>query len=1662
MPDSTGTCPIVYPKQLPETHTPDTQSPEGVCPERDVSISSTWDCLSCTYINISDLAVCAMGNTQRTHQSTMPAHMVEPGQQNNDLKPMPAVDPFPVVKPPAIKIGKLYENPESIAKTIGLERKEEASIYICDLPADVGDTQLEQMIRQRLKSFYNIHVLKLKFYSRIEIAIAWVPSEAEKYQLLEIEETILTDHPAKPRISFVKELELVSYLAFDSTEKFTGSENEIASLWESRYKSSQKPRCEQVSMLFPNIFKIISSSIDELLAAEASGPFVFNRRFAKIYLRAECSFFENLPQDITTDHISKVVTAQIGKQQDKGSLYIQYNQEASCAIVLAAKNYHKWANVSYIVYKDQVYNKKTELTFRVVLNPIPRSISIELIVKHPIFKNAVTNYKVIGDHAIVHLQDKSVYDACLTHQGLIVQNHQICIDPYTVIVDNPENSEINARTWYETKMQGLKPDIMQFVVNPNHEIFKYKWNPQIWLDHFTSVSGINNRESDTKRRLLRNTAMLNSIGIVRKKIYTLGDGKNKKEIKLSTKPIYTVIYTHKSKLTLQRVTNTPISSPLSLTEVKVVEDDCLYVYATLTAEGYRPVLLNMANAETSGGGYRHGAAAQEENLFRRSDIYLSLDAELDDTHRTKRYWCTNDAKEKLLEANDKIYPIQEFGAIYISGITVFRDVEDKGYALLEDPLYNVNVIALPAYQQPELKHNNEVLLTGKYAAGTRKKIENFFAIAHKHGHDSLILSAFGCGAFKNPPFHIALLFKSVIEQYAGYFKTIYFAIIDDHNTGNRLNRNGNYKPFKDILDGLNVPASSKQLDVNMATGPFRVIGKDHVKMTIGEVSIFGLNPCQYGAECNDLDDEQHCRSYSHPPLCHQSDSCDQVKKDEVHKNFFIHRTKCQYGGQCKQIKDEKHLRQYDHPEYCPQASGCTDMSKTHLKNFCHLPLCKDGGPNKCALFRKSDLEHCRSFRHCNPICPFGGNCVQYHVEDHFKNHSHPFKTPCPRTPFSCQYHVEFLQAKEEPAATFRKVVEDHCSEFSHVCPFGRECTDTTKHHASVSIHIARIVCPQLDQCSMITDEEHLNSFSHPGVHDIRYLCKYPRFKCRDRSNNKHMKRYRHTGNYDHFGVAHYTGLNKRIDFVRNQEEITKAVHTYIKSENWRHSNNAIPEEITNWIRALPPVHRCSKAIFESILVHGNVMSRDYMNQLCNPPFVVNAVEQNDKIRTILAPQNSVALRSHAHEFIEVLVTIEFYRADPSKSAYLVNDEQVNKIKIKEAQLSGFLKSDEIQIIRSCAIEIARASLKLNNNPMGIAFPPDIELGTNKHVFSVLGPNRGYYYGDVFIIFKREIMHHPDANFSIQAATTYGQSTNAYRFRPWLKDPGTPQDRIGDFHRSKLHCSIPGYDNAAAIELVALSGLEKKTLNVNLSDIQKRWMSVDAHLVFEAHLPQLIPLNYIDCVYIPKNLFQSMTPFAQEVAKSIFGDRLILAPFNVNLGIEKSMDPTRIPYEKFVIDEIAKKITQNHSYSPFGTLITFPAHKFEQHVCMPITISQSYRQHQRHESQSDTIYIYLQAMGGDMMLTLSNKSVDLKDKQSNLACLICYIAEKPTKQADDTYRESCSYITCGLPYHHDKIVNHRSDMKAMSSSFHRGCNTDDFIIYCLEIKPQTGKVILKHA
>ncbi|CAF1213086.1 unnamed protein product [Rotaria magnacalcarata] len=1089
----------------------------------------------------------------------------------------------------------------------------------------------------------------------------------------------------------------------------------------------------------------------------------------------------------------------------------------------------------------------------------------------------------------------------------------------------------------------------------------------------------------------------------------------------------------------------------------------------------------MASATSPGGGYRKGDGAQEENLFRRSDYFRSLDIDLDSVQDEipERFYCSNDGQMRSLVDLTTMYPIDEYGAIYTSGLTFFRKSEDKGYEYMEKPLEGVHALAVAAYRNPKLDGN---LLSPKYAVGMRKKLENLLSIAHYYQHDCLILSALGCGAFRNPPDHVAKLFRSVIEQYAGFFQTIIFAIIDDHNSGQRHNPEGNFKSFKDELDGQIFKPILPLNHPDTIVGPYRFLSDGS---TVKDVTILDLDPCQYGAKCNALYDPKHTENYSHPPLCKERSLKGTCTKhnDSIHMSSFIHRHPCKFGAQCKDIDNSKHNQEYEHPSFCPNGSKCEDTGDDHEKAYRHLPACEFF--QKCLQYQKHVTSHCEKFRHYMPRCDHGSYCVNFHERQHIENYKHPFPNPCPFTPYHCSFHEQFILEKNPRSLSDE--INQHCLNFAHVCGFGRSCTDKDVLHWEKYIHVPRCICSYGDRCKKLLEEDHLNSFTHPNIRDIRFLCK-DADKCHDRHKPKHVSKFRHIITLEDSGIVRYYNLNQNIDFVQNQKDAVERVKRYVEKEKWeRLPSGSIPQEIMDWIRTVRPVHRCRPEIFESILLHGHVMSRDYMDQLKDPVFVATSVFQHSQIQQIKYLKGKKCAKD-AKEYIQALVIEEFEKAQPAgesipgimkmdtTSGETYNSTSRKKlITSKEVILSNILSQDEIKTLKTTAMEIAQASIKLHADPAGIGHPPDKELGTNKNVFTVLGPHLGHYYGDVFLVFKREILHHPDANFSIQAATSYA-SGNCFKWRPWLgKDMTVKEERIKFFHKSKLHAAIPGYEYATAIELIALASLDlkKKSMDIDLATILDRWLSRDSHQNIEAHLPQLIPLDYIDHIYISQNMFDSLTSKAREFINTIFKNRITKTSHVIELAEKggsfgsKPNSKIRQEYQDFILKDIMDKYGQldiNSISRPIqGTIITIPATDFNDPFVLPLTISQAYQQYKIEHSRistDDTVYIYWQTMNGDMMLTLANEEINTGEQQPNLRCLICYIAEKPaTKEIH--YHESVSYLHSGGPFQHEIVIKERR-YAAKSTSFFIGCNTDDFMTFCLEIQRSTGRVILSHA
>ena len=228
-----------------------------------------------------------------------------------------------------------------------------------------------------------------------------------------------------------------------------------------------------------------------------------------------------------------------------------------------------------------------------------------------------------------------------------------------------------------------------------------------------------------------------------------------------------------------------------VTNIQVVNQDCLaYAKSLLDQDSADDLcVLNMASAKNPGGGVYGGAGAQEEYLFRCSDYYRFLFQYADPASFDceKVYGIPHNPRHS--------YPLKRnFGGVYSHGVTIFRNTEANGYALLETP-WKVNFVAVAANNIRRYM-NGRTTIPDKFIPSTLSLIRTILRIAYKNGQRRLVLGAFGCGAFANPPGHMAQLFKQVFEEpeFQGLFREIHFAIIEDHNSHGR-----NVNAFKEVF-----------------------------------------------------------------------------------------------------------------------------------------------------------------------------------------------------------------------------------------------------------------------------------------------------------------------------------------------------------------------------------------------------------------------------------------------------------------------------------------------------------------------------------------------------------------------------------------------------------------------------------------------------------------------------------------------------------------------------------------------------------------------------------------------------------------------------------------------------------------------------------------------
>ena len=190
--------------------------------------------------------------------------------------------------------------------------------------------------------------------------------------------------------------------------------------------------------------------------------------------------------------------------------------------------------------------------------------------------------------------------------------------------------------------------------------------------------------------------------------------------------------------------------------------------------GENVAALNFASAINPGGGFLKGSIAQEEDICRKSTLYASLKS------------------EKALEmyAFNRSFPTHMYSdyMLFSPLVWVFRDEQ---LSFTEKP-FSMSVITAPA---PNLGFLDYKSGSPEIVEVMKERIRRVLTIAAIKGCTTVILGAWGCGAFYHDAKDVSQEFYDVLyeEGFLKYFKKVVFSVY----VNPKLTSTYNYKIFFD-------------------------------------------------------------------------------------------------------------------------------------------------------------------------------------------------------------------------------------------------------------------------------------------------------------------------------------------------------------------------------------------------------------------------------------------------------------------------------------------------------------------------------------------------------------------------------------------------------------------------------------------------------------------------------------------------------------------------------------------------------------------------------------------------------------------------------------------------------------------------------------------------
>ena len=262
----------------------------------------------------------------------------------------------------------------------------------------------------------------------------------------------------------------------------------------------------------------------------------------------------------------------------------------------------------------------------------------------------------------------------------------------------------------------------------------------------------------------------------------------------------------KTDAELSAVTKISVANQRFIAEAEVIPTPELNIYKKATVvvskkrtyeaakayKGNHVAVHNFASATNPGGGVVNGAGAQEECLCRCSNLYFCLN--------TPDMWGMFYTPHRA--AHD---PIHNDDIIYTPNIVVFKTDTDRPELMERDDWYIVDVItcAAPNLREPPSNRYNSgdgtravTLRDRELQVIHEKRLRRILDSAVINHADTVILGAFGCGAFCNEPQVVATAAANVVRDYMYAFKNIEFAVYC------RPSDDSNYRVFNSVLSSL--------------------------------------------------------------------------------------------------------------------------------------------------------------------------------------------------------------------------------------------------------------------------------------------------------------------------------------------------------------------------------------------------------------------------------------------------------------------------------------------------------------------------------------------------------------------------------------------------------------------------------------------------------------------------------------------------------------------------------------------------------------------------------------------------------------------------------------------------------------------------------------------